>query len=44
MQVEAKELLTKETDDRGRLYLGTDKADKKITVAILEIEDEEDEE
>jgi len=42
MQVEAKELLTKETDDRGRLYLGTEKADKKITVAILEVEDVED--
>lgn len=43
MQVEADELLTKETDDRGRIYLGTEKANKKITVAILEVKDAETE-
>lgn len=42
MQVEAQELLTKETDDRGRVYLGTDKANKKVTLAVLEVEELEE--
>lgn len=38
MKVEAKELMTKETDDRGRVYLGTDKANRKVTIAVLDVE------
>jgi len=37
-EVEAKELRTKETDDRGRIYLGTEYVNKRVTVAIVEID------
>lgn len=40
MKVEVDEIHTKNADDRGRLYVGTDKANKKVTYAILEVEDE----
>ena len=40
MNVETNDIRTKETDDRGRLYLGTEYANKRITVAVLEVEDE----
>lgn len=38
MRVEAHDLRTKETDDRGRLYLGTEYANKHVTVAVVEVE------
>lgn len=36
--VEARELQTKECDDRGRIYLGTEYANRRVTVAIVEVE------
>lgn len=38
MKVEARDLRTNETDDRGRIYLGTEYANKRVTVAVVEIE------
>jgi hypothetical protein len=38
MKVDARDLRTKETDDRGRIYLGTEYANKRVTVAVVEIE------
>ncbi|MDZ7702046.1 MAG: hypothetical protein U5J98_08245 [Halobacteriales archaeon] len=38
MNVEARELYTKETDSRGRLYLGTEYANKRVTVAVVEVD------
>lgn len=32
----------KPTDDRGRVNLGTEYADKKVKLAIIEVEDKED--
>lgn len=38
MKVDAEEFRTNETDDRGRIYLGTEYANKRVTVAIVDIE------
>jgi hypothetical protein len=38
MKVNAEALQTSETDDRGRIYLGTEYANKRVTVAIVEVE------
>jgi hypothetical protein len=38
MKVDAEELQTNETDDRGRIYLGTEYANKRVTVAVVEVE------
>ncbi len=38
MKVDAKDLKTTETDDRGRVYLGTEYANKNVTVAVVEVE------
>ena len=38
MKVDANDLRTKETDDRGRIYLGTEYANKRVTVAVVEVE------
>ena len=40
MNVESDDIQTKEADDRGRLYLGTEYANKRITVAVVNIEDD----
>jgi hypothetical protein len=40
MNVETDDIRTKEADDRGRLYLGTEYANKRITVAVVDIEDD----
>lgn len=40
MKVETHDLQTKETDDRGRVYLGTEYANKRVTVAIVEVEED----
>lgn len=42
MQVEAEKIMTKDTDDRGRIYLGTEYADKQVTVGVLEVKDPDD--
>lgn len=38
MKVDTDELQTRETDDRGRIYLGTEYANKRVTVAVVEVE------
>lgn len=38
MRVDADDLQTRDTDDRGRIYLGTEYANKRITVAVVEVE------
>jgi hypothetical protein len=38
MKVDADELRTNETDDRGRIYLGTEYANKRVTVAVVDVE------
>lgn len=38
MDEPAEELQTNETDDRGRIYLGTEYAHKRVTVAIVDVE------
>jgi hypothetical protein len=38
MKVDAQDLRTNETDDRGRIYLGTEYANKRVTVAVVDIE------
>ncbi|MFC5280005.1 hypothetical protein ACFPM1_14740 [Halorubrum rubrum] len=38
MKVDATDLKTTETDDRGRVYLGTEYANKRVTVAVVEVE------
>lgn len=38
MKVDAQDLRTNETDDRGRIYLGTEYANKRVTVAVVEVE------
>jgi len=45
MNVETDDLRTNEADDRGRIYLGTEYANKRVTVAVIEVEaDRPDEE
>lgn len=39
-KVEAEDLRTKDTDDRGRIYLGTEYANKQVTVAVVDVESE----
>ena len=38
MKVDTDDLRTNETDDRGRIYLGTEYANKRVTVAVVEVE------
>ncbi|WP_135853429.1 hypothetical protein [Halorussus salinus] len=38
MKVDANDFQTSETDDRGRIYLGTEYANKRVTVAVVEVE------
>lgn len=35
----AADVLTREADDRGRINLGTDYADKTVSVAVYEVKD-----
>lgn len=37
--VEATNIKEKKADDRGRVTLGAEFAEKKVTVAVLEVED-----
>lgn len=34
-----KDIMTKNTDDRGRVTLGTEYADKRVTVAVVDVEE-----
>ena len=38
MNVDADDIQTNETDDRGRIYLGTEYANKRVTVAVVDVE------
>lgn len=38
MKVDAQDLQTNDTDDRGRIYLGTEYANKRVTVAVVDVE------
>ena len=40
VDVEVSELVERATDDRGRLTLGSEYADKTVTVAVLEVDGE----
>ena len=40
MKVDARDLRTNDTDDRGRIYLGTEYANKRVTVAVVEVEND----
>ncbi|AGB16191.1 hypothetical protein Halru_1584 [Halovivax ruber XH-70] len=40
-KVDAQDLQTNETDDRGRIYLGTEYANKRVTVAVVEVENDQ---
>lgn len=37
-EVDAQDLRTNETDGRGRIYLGMEDANKRVTVAVVEVE------
>ncbi|RDZ63847.1 hypothetical protein C5B90_12070 [Haloferax sp. Atlit-12N] len=38
MEIDARDLRTNDTDDRGRIYLGTEYANKRVTIAVVEVE------
>jgi len=40
VEVKATNVEEKKADDRGRVTLGADYAGKRVTVAVLEVEDE----
>jgi len=40
MKIDADELQTNTTDDRGRIYLGTEYANKRVTVAVVDVEND----
>ncbi|WP_418281491.1 hypothetical protein [Halorubrum sp. DTA98] len=44
MKVDAHDLRTNDTDDRGRIYLGTEYANKRVTVAVVDIESDQPDE
>jgi hypothetical protein len=41
IQAEASEVIRKKTDDRGRITLGAELAEREVEVAILDVDDEE---
>jgi len=40
VEVSAKDIEEKKADDRGRVTIGAEYADKTVTVAVLDVEDE----
>jgi len=44
MKIDADELQINETDDRGRIHLGTEYANKRVTVAVVSVENDHPEE
>ncbi len=38
IKVDAQHLRTSKTDDRGRIYLGTEYPNKRVTVAVVDVE------
>jgi len=42
INVEVSELVERKTDDRGRVNLGRELADKQVTVAIVEVAEKDD--
>jgi hypothetical protein len=43
MNVDSEDLRTEETDNRGRVYLGTEYANRRVTVAVVDVEADPDE-
>ena len=41
MKVDARDLRINDTDDRGRIYLGTEYANKRVVVAVVEVENDQ---
>jgi hypothetical protein len=41
MKIDVDEIQTNETDDRGRIYLGTEYANRRVTVAVVDVESDE---
>lgn len=39
IEVEVSDLIERKSDDRGRVNLGTDHADKQVTVAVVDVEE-----
>lgn len=39
VEIEPKQLVTKQADSRGRITLGSEYADKEITLIVTEVED-----
>lgn len=40
LEVDPEDIVKKKADDRGRVTLGADLADKTVRVAVLEVEEE----
>lgn len=43
VEIDPDDVTKKSTDDRGRFYLGSDYAGQTVEIAILGVQDEEDE-
>lgn len=41
VEVEVSDLVERKADGKGRVAIGPDKAGKKVTVAVLEVEEDE---
>ena len=39
-QVEAQNMQTRDSDGRGRIYLGSEYANKRVTVAVVDVEND----
>jgi len=42
VSIEAKDVIERKTDDRGRVRLGPEFADKTVEVAVVEVVEDED--
>ena len=42
VEVDAAEIERRKADDKGRVYLGPDVADREVTVAIVDVEDDDE--
>lgn len=38
MKIDSDEIQTNETDDRGRIYLGTEYVNKRVTIGVVDVE------
>ncbi|WP_161781668.1 hypothetical protein [Halorubrum coriense] len=42
VEVEVSDLVERKADAKGRVAIGPDKAGKQVTLAVIEVEDEDD--